>query len=201
MGEIPHGEARFARAYGRSTATTGLINAAMLDSSTVKPTIKAGLRPYAVQRRRLMKPVLDFERFPMAFRVVALAGQFGCLLRIGTYIAAVILSGRSRTVASRVFAFLCRGHESSSQLNMPSHFRRLRPTLRQLHTRRCNYLSRFAHFEKYGSAIRRTISLQPYLCKTAQISHLCGWILFESVPPFAVEAATSISRGTIHFFG
>jgi hypothetical protein len=56
---------------------------------------------------------LDFERFSIAFRVMALAGQFGRPFRIGTYIAAVILSGRSRTVAGGVFAFLCRGHESS----------------------------------------------------------------------------------------
>jgi hypothetical protein len=99
---------------------------------------------------------LDFERFSIAFRVLALAGQFGCLLAIGTCFAAVILSGRSRTVASRVFAFLCRGHESSFCLNMPSHFRRLCCPLRQLHTGRCNYLFRFAQFAKYGPTIRWT---------------------------------------------
>jgi hypothetical protein len=63
---------------------------------------------------------LHLEANIPALRVLALAGQFGCLLRIGTCIAAVILSGRCRTVASRVFAFLCRGHESSFYLNMPS---------------------------------------------------------------------------------
>jgi hypothetical protein len=59
---------------------------------------------------------LDFQRFFIAFRVVALAGQFRCLLGIGTYIAAVILSGRSRTVAGRVFAFFRCGHKSSPLL-------------------------------------------------------------------------------------
>jgi hypothetical protein len=54
--------------------------------------------------------------------VLALAGKFGCLLRIGACIAAVILTGRSRAFASRVFAFFCRGHKISLYLNIPSLF-------------------------------------------------------------------------------
>jgi hypothetical protein len=61
---------------------------------------------------------LHLQAYITALRVLALAGQFGCLLRIGACIAAVILSGRRRTVAGCVFAFLCRGHESSFDLNV-----------------------------------------------------------------------------------
>ena len=63
---------------------------------------------------------LHLEAYITALRVLASAGQFGCFLRIGTCITAVILSGRSGAFTSRVFAFLCRGHESSFYLNMPS---------------------------------------------------------------------------------
>jgi hypothetical protein len=117
---------------------------------------------------------LDFERFPIAFRVVALAGQLGCLFRIGTYIAAVILSGRSRTVTSRVFAFLCRGHESSSYLNMPSLLRRLCCALRQLHTSRCNYAFRSLTAGDARRQTRWAIPLRPSLSRTAQIPNLNG---------------------------
>ena len=57
---------------------------------------------------------------PDALRVLALAGQLGRFLRIGTCIAAVILSGRRRTVACRVFAFLCSGHKGSFYSHMSS---------------------------------------------------------------------------------
>jgi len=65
-------------------------------------------------------PSLHLEGYITALRVLALAGQFRCLLRFGTCIAAVILSRRSRAFASRVFAFFRRGHKSSINLNMPS---------------------------------------------------------------------------------
>ena len=45
--------------------------------------------------------------------MLALAGQFGSLLVIGTCLAAVFLPVRYHTVASRMFAFIRRGHESS----------------------------------------------------------------------------------------
>ena len=57
---------------------------------------------------------------PDAFRMLALAGQFGSLLLIGTGFAAVFLLLRYHTVASRMFAFVRRGHEYSFYLNMPS---------------------------------------------------------------------------------
>jgi hypothetical protein len=52
--------------------------------------------------------------------VLALAAQFGCLLRIGACIAAIILFSRRHTFASCVFAFLFRGHEISFYLNVLS---------------------------------------------------------------------------------
>jgi hypothetical protein len=62
---------------------------------------------------RIRDPQLHREPSPLhlkadiaALRMLALAGKFGLLLRIGTGIAAVIFSGRNRTVASRVFTFL-----------------------------------------------------------------------------------------------
>jgi hypothetical protein len=63
--------------------------------------------------------LLDFECFPFASPVLALAGQFGSLLLIGTCFAAIFLPARYHTVASRMFTFI-RGHESSFYLNMPS---------------------------------------------------------------------------------
>ena len=56
---------------------------------------------------------LHLEANIAALRVLALAGQLRCFLRIGTCIAAVILSGHSRTFTSHVFAFLRIGHENS----------------------------------------------------------------------------------------
>ena len=49
----------------------------------------------------------------MTFWMLALAGQFGSLLVIGTCLAAVFLPVRYHTVASRMFAFMRSGHESS----------------------------------------------------------------------------------------
>jgi len=63
---------------------------------------------------------LDFKRFPMAFWMLALARQFGSPLLIGTCLATVFLPIRYHTVASRMFAFLCRGHKSSFCMKMPS---------------------------------------------------------------------------------
>ena len=63
---------------------------------------------------------LHLEANIAALRVLALAGQFRCLLRIGTCIAAVALSRRSCTFTSRVFTFICSGHEGSFCVNMPS---------------------------------------------------------------------------------
>jgi hypothetical protein len=74
------------------------------------------------QLRQKPSSPLHLEAYVTALRVLALAGKFGCLLRIGTCIAAVTLSGRSRTVASSVFAFIRRGHKGSLYLNMPSPF-------------------------------------------------------------------------------
>jgi hypothetical protein len=61
---------------------------------------------------------LHLEAYITALRVLALAGQVRCPLRIGTCIAAVILSWRSRTVATRLFAFLRSGHEVSFRVNL-----------------------------------------------------------------------------------
>ena len=71
------------------------------------------------QSRQAPNP-LHLETYIAALRMLALAGQFGRCLRIGTCIAAVILSGRSRTVASGVFAFLQSGHKNSFCVSMPS---------------------------------------------------------------------------------
>lgn len=77
--------------------------------SAPKNTFKA--RPQAL---------LHLEAHITALRVLALAGKFGCFLRIGTCFTAVVLSGRSRTVASRVFAFLGGGHNCSFGLSVLS---------------------------------------------------------------------------------
>jgi hypothetical protein len=99
--------------------------------------------------------------------VVALAGQFGCLLRVGKCVAAVILAGRSITVASRVFAFLCRGHAISFY---PSHFRRFCCTLGQLHTSRYKFLFRSAHCEGCLTANSMDYSTSAIIEKNCSIS-------------------------------